>query len=106
MSLHLINGLMGDMEPMEMDVENAKHHAELGNAEAQYHLALMYDLGKGVSRNPREAERFYKMAALRGHAQAQYYLGRLYSTDNSGIRRDEKEAEKWFKAAAEQTVVG
>lgn len=106
MSLHIINNLVGDNEPNEFEVANAKFHADEGNSEAQYHLALMYDSGKGVERNPREAEKYYKMAALQGHSAAQYYLGRLYSTNDSGIRRDEKEAAKWFKAAEEQGFVG
>lgn len=106
MSLHLINNFVGDNEPTEFDIANAKFHADGGNSEAQYHLALMYDAGKGVERNPREAEKLYKMAALQGHAAAQYYLAKLYSTQNSGIRRDEKEAAKWFKAAEDQGFKG
>ena len=102
MSIHLINEFLNASEPTEADIENAKYHAENGNVEAQYHLALMYDTGRGIGRNPREAEKWYKQAAQQGHANAQYYLARLYSTQNSGIKRDEKEALRLYKAAAEQ----
>ena len=102
MSIYLINELAAENKLSENDIENAKYHAENGHVDAQYHLALMYDLGNGVPRDPREAEKWYKKAAAQGHASAQYYLSRLYSTQNSGIRRDEKEAQKLLKAAAEQ----
>ena len=90
MSIHLINEFQSVSEPSAEDIENAKYHAENGDAEAQYHLALIYDTGNGLPRNPREAEQWYKKAATAGHAAAQYYLARMYSTQNSGIRRDEK----------------
>lgn len=101
MSIHLINEFLNPSEPTEEDIENAKYHAENGDVEAQYHLALMYDTGKGIPRNPREAEKWYKKASASGHAAAKYYLARLYSTKNSGIRVDEREAQKLLKEAAE-----
>jgi len=100
-SVHLINEFTNVSDPTEEDVKNAKYHAENGNVEAQYNLALMYDLGKGLPRNPHEAEKWYKAASNSGHAAAKYYLAKMYSTQNSGIRRDESEAKRLFKEASE-----
>ncbi len=102
MSIHLINEFLNVSEPTEEDIENAIYHADNGNIDAQYHLALIYDIGNGLPRNPMEAEKWYKKAAIAGHCNAQYYLARLYDAKNSGIRRDEKEAKKWYQKAAEQ----
>ncbi len=101
MTIYYINEFLNNHEPTPEEVENAKHHAKEGNPLAQYHLALMYDIGKGVNRNPKEAEKWYKLSANQGNIDAQYFLARLYSMQNSGIRRDEKEAEKWYKKAAD-----
>lgn len=101
MSIYLINELLGGQVVATEDFENTKHHAELGDAEAQYHLALMYDTGNGTARQPKEAERWYKLAVNSGNISAKYYLGLMYLTQNSGIRRDEKEAHRLFIEAAE-----
>lgn len=100
--MFFINEFLNINQLSEDEIANIKHHAENGNAEAQYHLALLYDTGTSLSRNPREAEKWYKKAAIAGRADAQYYLAKLYSTENSGIRQDVKEAAKWYKASAEQ----
>jgi TPR repeat protein len=47
------------------------------------------------------ALREFRPAAERGHARAQYYLGLMY-LQGRGVSRDEAEAEKWFRMAAEQ----
>ncbi len=49
----------------------------------------------------REAARWYREAALQGHADAQYSLGLLYVT-GEGVAKDSSEAMKWFRKAAEQ----
>ena len=43
--------------------------AEHGNAEAQYHLGIMYRSGHGVPKNNATALQWYKKAAVLGHAQ-------------------------------------
>ena len=101
MNMHFVNEFIGDGILTEDDIENVKHHASNGNEEAMYHLALMYDTGNNMPRNPIEAEKWYKLAVEKNHAAAMYFLARLYSTQNSGIRRDEKEAQKLYKMAAE-----
>ena len=102
MSIHLINELFNSPTLTSEDIENTRYHAESGNEEAQYHLGLIYDTGSGVERSPKDAEKWYKRAANQGNVDATYYLSLLYSSQNSGIRRDEKEAHRLLLAAAEQ----
>ena len=49
--------------------------ADQGNAEAQYNLGVLYNLGQGVPQNHAEAARWYRMAADQGNARAQNNLG-------------------------------
>ena len=64
------------------DYEAALRHfrplAEQGNAEAQLHLGIMYEYGKGVPWNPVEAFSWYRKAAKSGHPKAQAHLGVNY----------------------------
>jgi len=77
--------------------------AETGDARAQVGVARMYELGQGVSENPVEAIRWYRMAADQGHAGAQFRLGVIYD-DGRGVPVDYKEAARWYRKAAEQGV--
>lgn len=101
MSVFLLNDVSFLEGVTEQDVDYVKQNAADGDAVAQYHLALMFDAGRGVTANPQEAEKWYKKAAGQGHANAAYYLARMYSTDTSGIKRDDAEALKWYKVAAD-----
>ena len=78
--------------------------AEQGHSAAQYHLGLMYGLGRGVPVDPREAVRWYRQAAEQGVAMAQYNLGVLYET-GAGVPQDDREAVSWFRKAAERGIV-
>lgn len=70
-------------------------------ADAQNLLGTMYFLGKGVSQDYTEAEKWIRRAAEQGHAYAQYALGAMY-TDGKGVSQDPTEAAKWLRFAAEQ----
>ena len=52
--------------------------AKKGHVEAQFNLALIYDLGKGVPKNHKEAVKWYRLAAEQGLAEAQLNLGVNY----------------------------
>jgi TPR repeat protein len=58
----------------ERALPECKKAAEQGDALAQYYLGVMYDKGKGVTRDAKEAARWYRKAADQGHASAQRYL--------------------------------
>ena len=84
-----------------MDIEQTIRAAEQGDAEAQYHLGVLYDLGEGVLRDRTEAVKWYRLSAEQGHADAQYSLGWLYDR-GFDVPQDYTEAVKWYRLAAEQ----
>jgi TPR repeat protein len=47
------------------------------------------------------AVKMFRPLAENGNAEAQYHLGYLYET-GTGVKRDDKEALRWFSAAAAQ----
>ena len=51
------------------------------SADTLYQIGRKYQLGQGVSLDTGKAFRFYRMAAIRGLAKAQYALGLLYAND-------------------------
>lgn len=55
--------------------------ATLGYAPAQRNLAGMYGSGRGVPLSPTTARYWFTAAAKQGDAQAQYVLGKSYTTD-------------------------
>lgn len=57
--------------------------------------------GYGVNRDQKQAAYWYQMAAEKGHAEAEYNLGRLYAT-GSGVPHDEEQATHWVRASASQ----
>ncbi len=66
-------------------------------------ISELYTSGYNFDRqeNYKEAVRWYRKAAERGHAQAQVNLGTFYS-NGLGVERDCTEAVKWYRKAAEQ----
>ena len=57
--------------------------------------------GRGVKQDFAEAARWYRTAADRGHALAQFNLGNLYEA-GQGMPKDTTEAAKWYRKAADQ----
>ncbi len=84
-----------------MGVHNSRTHAETGDPEAQYQLALSYLNGQGVTQNEEQAAFWLRKAAHQGHARAQDSLGVRYST-GEGVQQSDLEALGWFRRAAEQ----
>jgi TPR repeat protein len=75
--------------------------ATKGRAEAQYHTGTCYATGTGVTKDEREAAKWYTRAAEQDHAGAQRNLGMCYA-NGVGVAKDEREAVKWYIKAAEQ----
>ena len=73
--------------------------AEQGNADAQSKLGVMYDNGRGVPKDDKEAVRWYRMAAEQGNADAQSKLGAMYYTGR-GVPKDYVLAYMWWNLAA------
>ena len=72
-----------------------------GDAEAQYHLGLMHEEGKGVRADPVQARQWYERAAQVGKAQAQFRLGRIHA-EGKGVPADGVQAARWYLLAAGQ----
>ncbi|MDQ0327055.1 TPR repeat protein [Rhodopseudomonas julia] len=66
--------------------------------EAQFQLGMMYLNGRGGEKNDRQAARWLKLAADKGHAQAQAEFGRLLF-DGIGIRRNAVKGLMWLSIA-------
>ena len=56
-----------------------KELAEQGNVDAQYNLGVMYETGKGVPEDDKEAVVWFRKAAEQGFTNAQYNLGWMYA---------------------------
>lgn len=78
------------------DAERWVRAAEAGNADARYHLGLMFEHGWELPANAEAAQRWYHHAASAGHAQAQLALSRLLE------RAGNPEAAVWYQMAAAQ----
>jgi TPR repeat protein len=59
-------------------------------------------MGRALPADVDRAIRLYCKAANQGHADAQYYLGWLYSRGR-GVKRDDALAAAWLKKAASQS---
>ncbi len=75
--------------------------AELGDAEAQYNIGVMFDEGAGVSQDLAAAADWYRRAGEQGFLDAQTNLGMMYY-HGQGVERDLQEAANWFRTAADQ----
>jgi uncharacterized protein len=82
-------------------VKEFKMLAQKNDPRGQYALAVLYDLGEGVSQSSKEAVKLYRLAAEQGFADAQNNLGVAYD-QGEGVGTDYKVAMKWYLLAAER----
>ncbi len=76
--------------------------AEKGNAVAQYRIAMMHKMGLGVSKDRKQAEKWSRLAAKQGNADAQVLLGSLYYKGDGKEPDDIAKAYMWYDIAAAQ----
>ena len=70
--------LAADNQEFMQGLFNYQHKmAELGNAEAQFKLAEMYEQGQGVAADPKQARHWYEAAAAQGFQPALDHLERM-----------------------------
>ncbi len=79
--------------------------AEQGNANAQYYLGSMYEMGEGVPKNNAQAFHWYKLAGDNGNSAGQARAGWM-SYQGQGVPKNFVEAFRWFRLAAEQGHTG
>lgn len=76
-----------------------KHKAFMNyDAESSYQLAQSYLFGIGTDKNIKESLYWARIAALKGHSEAQLFLGSLYLNEGG----DKESAFYWFSQAAKQ----
>jgi TPR repeat protein len=74
--------------------------AEKRDAQAQFELGKMYDLGEGVAPNYGEALKWYQKAAEQGFVPALHNLGAMYES-GKGAPKDVQQAILMYRKAAE-----
>ncbi len=79
--------------------------AEQGDADAQFHLGVMYESGQGVLRSDAEAIKWYRKAAEQDDAVAQFNVGIMY-TQGKDVSPDHAEAALWYRLAADHGLAG
>ncbi|NQU53236.1 MAG: sel1 repeat family protein [Bacteroidetes bacterium] len=65
----------GDEQELKQAYFWLKTSAEQGNAEAQYRLAVLFQRGKGVTKDKDQALYWYKKSAENGSSDGQRELG-------------------------------
>lgn len=73
--------------------------------EAMYDLAVCYETGRGVNKNPKTALRYYLDAAIRGDGNAVFEVGRCFYY-GIGVARNRDLADVWLVRAEELGVDG
>ena len=66
---------------------------------AQFKLAVMYDRGENITQDHQEALKYYYLAAVQGHTNAQASLGVMYG-QGQGAPKNNIRAYMWLDLAA------
>ncbi|MEO0383276.1 MAG: tetratricopeptide repeat protein [Pseudomonadota bacterium] len=72
-----------------------------GDPDAQYHLGMMLLHGEGGGVDVRQAGRWLRLSALKGHVDAQLSLGELLYAGADGMRASPADGLKWLLIAGE-----
>lgn len=91
------NGVV-DYEQAVYYFKNAAVH---GDAVAQYHLGLCYELGHGVTVEATEAYRWFEASAAQDNMQAQFKLG-MCLLEGQGTHKNVVDAAKWLHLSAQK----
>lgn len=73
--------------------------AQAGDDKAQFNLAQMYRLGRGIPTDLALARRWYEAAANQNHATAAYLLGVMYENGH-GVPKDVNRARNYYQRSA------
>ena len=77
--------------------------AEQGHAGAQFQLAVLYCIGRGVAVDLGEAVKWYRRSAEQGDRLAQFNLAVMLAKGD-GVEQSDKEALGWCHKAAQQDM--
>lgn len=73
--------------------------ANLGDADAQYILAMQYENGQGTIQDGKAYHKWLLKAAQNGHVEAQFLVAEQYY-NGEHIKKDKKTAAVWYQKAA------
>lgn len=97
-------GVLYEQQSEYISHEKSVYYLELasqqGMHKAQYHLAMKYFSGYGVTQDFKKTIQLLLKAAAQDYPEAQYQLGRMAS-DGLGFQQDVTEAIRWYMLAAE-----
>lgn len=82
-------------------MESLRDSAAAGDVPSIFEIGSRFADGRGVTRDPVLAARWFEQGAATGHAPSQYRLGSLYR-EGRGITKDANLAFQWFDRAAAQ----
>ncbi len=77
--------------------------ARQGDPIAEFDLAQLYRLGRGIPQDLQQAFYWYGKAAAQGHAYAEFNLGVMYELGQA-TPRDLDQARAWYGRAAAQDI--
>lgn len=80
------------------DIQNWTRQANGGSIQAQYALGYSYLKGDGVTKNPAEAFKWFRMAAENGNPLSMMIVGGAYFK-GEGVVKNFAESEKWLLKA-------
>jgi TPR repeat protein len=99
------NGLrLASEKKFEEAAKQFKIAAELGHAEAQYQLGVLYFKGQGVIKDEKEAAQWYQKATAHDHPLATYYYGSCL-LHGKGVAKNQDEGLKLYFKAADKGVM-
>lgn len=95
------NTVTSGIENNEKTIDIIKQRADLGDAEAQAELGIMFYEGKGVETDFAQALKYFKLSADQGNTKGQFFLGGMY-LKGVGVECNYEEAFKYLKLSADQ----
>jgi hypothetical protein len=93
-------GWGGNRTAAESEIEALRRAAAEGDAGALFSLADRHERGDGLEHDLAAAAAYLRLAAERGHPEAQYRLGLLYA-GGVGLPEDRVEGYRWLSLAAD-----
>ena len=89
-----------DLASLDEQFELYARSAELGNAVAQYNIAMMYSNGEAVNVDYQQAAYWFRESAAQNFAPALYRLGEMHYFGRGGLAVDLDKAIELFEQAA------
>lgn len=101
---YFLDGIKGSyVKPNSDRAFDMFHYAAsyFGDPDGQYNLARLYMKGQGTTRDPRQAARWMKLAAEKGHAPARAVFGDMLIRGGEGVPRQPVIGLMWLSLARE-----